>query len=114
MALIPGEVNAIIDFETARLDKVSIHSDDPGTTGVHELSGGSYARVALTWPSAAGGSSTTTQVSVNVPAGGPYGYFGVWDNDGTTFRGGNALSTAETFGADGQLKVTLTLAGTAS
>lgn len=114
MSLLDAEVNAVIDFETARLDKVSIHSADPGGTGANEIVGSPYARQDLTWPAATGKSATATQVAVPVPAGGPYPYYGVWDADGTTFRGSGELSSSETFADDGVLKVTLTLAGTAS
>lgn len=115
MPLTPTELNNVVDTEKARLVKISIHTGDPGTTGADEVSGGSYARGTLTFASgAAGGSASANQVTINVPAGGPYTHFGVWDSAGTTFEGGNPLSSSETFGADGQIKVTVTLAGTAS
>lgn len=114
MPITPTELNVIVDAEKTRLVKISIHSASPGTTGANEISGGSYARVTLTWNAASSGTASANQVTVNVPAGGPYTHFGVWDSAGTTFLGGNALSSSETFASDGQLKVTLSLAGTAS
>lgn len=114
MPLTPTEVNAVVDAETPRLVKISVHTASPGTTGANEISGGSYARGTLTFAAASSGTGTATQVTINVPAGGPYTHFGVWSSDGATFRGGNPLSSSETFASDGQLKITVSLAGTAS
>ena len=60
---------------------LSLHSATPGQTGASEISGGSYARQALTFGSATNGVelSTNSQTFTNLPveaSGIPY--FGVW------------------------------------
>ena len=77
---------------------LSLHSGDPGTTGANELSGGGYARQAITWAAASGGSvgnagtaSFTTAGNVAVT------YFGVWSAaTGGTYYVGGALTAAVT------------------
>lgn len=114
MPLVTAVVNDAVDAVTDELGLISAHTGDPGTTGANEASGSPYARQSLSWPGASSGSDTAVQVSIPVPAGGPYTHFGTWSADGTTFKGGNALSSPETFAAAGTLKVTLTVPGTAS
>jgi len=58
---------------------VSLHTADPGTTGASEVTGGTYARVAVTWNAASGGSvSNSGALSINLPASTTASYFGVW------------------------------------
>lgn len=66
---------------------LSLHSDDPGEDGSNELSGGSYARVAVTnndtnFPAASSGSKNL-HVAFSFPeASGDWSaatYFGTWD-----------------------------------
>ena len=95
---------------------VSLHTADPGTTGASEVSGGTYARVAVTWNSPSGGSvSNSGALSINLPASTTASYFGVWSatTAGTYYIGG-ALSPSVTTGtsagvitiASGSLSVT--------
>ena len=80
---------------------VSLHTADPGTTGASEVSGGTYARVAVTWNSPSGGSvSNCGALSINLPASTTASYFGVWSatTAGTYYIGG-ALSPSVTTGA---------------
>lgn len=95
---------------------VSLHTADPGTTGASEVSGGSYARVAVAWGTASGGSvSNSGAVAINLPASTTATYFGLWSAStvGTYYIGG-ALSPSVTTGgtagtvtiAAGQLTVT--------
>lgn len=80
---------------------VSLHTADPGTTGASEVSGGTYARVAVTWGAPSGGSvANTGALSINLPASTTASYFGVWSasSAGTYYIGG-ALSPAVTTGA---------------
>jgi len=80
---------------------VSLHTADPGTTGASEVSGGTYARVAVTWNSPSGGSvSNSGALSINLPASTTASYFGVWgaSSAGTYYIGG-ALSPSVTTGA---------------
>lgn len=79
---------------------VSLHTADPGTTGASEVSGGTYARVAVTWGSASGGSvANTGALSINLPASTTAAYFGIWSasTSGTYYIGG-ALSPSVTTG----------------
>jgi hypothetical protein len=45
---------------TAVAGYLSLHTADPGTTGANEVSGGSYARQAITWNAASGGEQTSS------------------------------------------------------
>ncbi|MEV6773896.1 hypothetical protein AB0N05_35200 [Nocardia sp. NPDC051030] len=88
---------------------VSIHTNDPSTTGANEASGGSpaYARVATTWGAAANGAVTGSQVTINLPAG-TYTYAGLWTAaTGGTFIDKVAIAST-TLGSQGTLLVTPT------
>jgi hypothetical protein len=79
---------------------VSLHTADPTTTGGNEVSGGSYARVAVTWNAASSGTVTNSgALSINLPASTTASYFGVWSasSSGTYYIGG-ALSPSITTG----------------
>ena len=100
--------NALVTAYTGGTNRyISIHTADPTTSGGSEATGGSYARVATTWSAASNGTSTGTQVTINVPAG-TYTYVGLWD----AATGGNFLDkvaiTSTTLGAAGQILVTPT------
>lgn len=70
---------------------VSGHTADPGTTGINEITGGSptYARKAVTWAAAAGGSVATNNSPVfDVPPGTTMAFVGMWSAaSGGTFYG---------------------------
>ena len=58
---------------------VSLHTGDPSTTGANEVTGGTYARVAVTWNSPSSGTVTQSNaLSINLPASTTVSYFGVW------------------------------------
>jgi len=79
---------------------VSLHTADPGTTGASEVTGGTYARVAVSWNAASSGSVTQSgALSINLPASTTASYFGVWSasSSGTYYIGG-ALSPSITTG----------------
>lgn len=76
---------------------LALFTTDPGTTGASgEVSGGSYARQAITFGSASGGSesSTNAQTFTNVPAeGSGIPYFGVFSAaTGGTYEFGGTTS----------------------
>lgn len=99
-------VSAIID----NASYVSVHTGDPGTNGANEAVGAPYARQQSTFPVPSGGSSVGSQVTIDVPAGGPYTHYGLWTGvSGGTFYTGGTLSPAETFAGSGQLRVTPTV-----
>jgi hypothetical protein len=80
---------------------VSLHTADPTTTGGSEVTGGTYARVAVTWNTPSSGSVTnSSSLSINLPASTTASYFGVWSasSAGTYYIGG-ALSPSITTGA---------------
>jgi hypothetical protein len=93
----------------------SLHTADPGTTGASEVAGGTYARKAVTWAAASGGSdSTSASVQFNVPAGTTISHCGLWSAlSGGTYYGGGALSATETFAAAAPYDLnTVTIAAT--
>lgn len=60
---------------------LSLHDDIPDDTGSNEISGGSYARVAVTMSAASGGSKAASDNPVfDVPAGTVF-FQGEWDDD---------------------------------
>lgn len=92
---------------------VSLHTADPGTTGASEATGGSpaYARKQTTWTGGAvDGSVPGSEVTIDVPAG-TYTHYSVWSaSTAGTFVHSAALSSSVTLSAQGQVKVTPTVA----
>lgn len=65
---------------------LSLHTAFPGATGANEVTGGSYARQAVTFGAAAAGVRTLSAASnVPVPAT-SVGWAGLWATGGTTFQ----------------------------
>ena len=67
----------------------SLHSSYSGT-GASELAGGSYAREAVTWNPAAGGTKTSASVAgtYSIYAGGTVAFIGLWSaSSGGSFGG---------------------------
>lgn len=74
---------------------LSLHTADPGTTGTNEVTGGSYARQAITFGSASGGSkaSTDAQSFSGMPAEAGNLWVGIWSaSTGGTFIWGDATA----------------------
>ena len=87
---------------------VSLHTADPSTTGANEVTGGTYARVAVTWNAASGGSVTNaTALSLNLPASTTAAYFGVWSalSSGTYYIGGALTPSVTTGGSAGVVTI---------
>ena len=85
-----------------------LNSGDPVTTGANEISGGSYARVAISWGTASAGSiaNITSALTVNVPASTTVSYFSTWSLiTSGVYQIGGALSSTITFGTAGTLTV---------
>jgi hypothetical protein len=59
------------------------------SSGANELTGGSYARVAVTWASASANSKTLSgSYTINAPASSAIGWIGFWDaSSGGNFQG---------------------------
>lgn len=95
---------------TALGDRVSIHTADPGTTGASEATGGTpaYARKQTTWAGGAvDGSVPGSEVTIDAPAG-TYTHYAVWSSTGTFIYSADMPDV--TLGAQGQVKVTPTVA----
>ena len=78
---------------------VSLHTATPGTTGASEVTGGTYARVAVTWTASTGGSAASNSgaLSINLPASTTATHFGIWSaSTGGTYYIGGALSPSVT------------------
>lgn len=87
-----------------------LNTGDPGTTGASEVSGGSpaYARVAITWGTAAAGSvaNATSALTLNVPASTTVAWFSTWSLISSgVYQIGGALGSSITFGTQGTLVI---------
>lgn len=104
MPLSNAAKNVMLDTLAGVAVYVSLHTADPGDTGANEAAGGvpAYARKAITWSPASGGSlNAGNQPVFDVPAG-TFTHFGLWDSmTAGTFHGGGLLPSPETFGAQG-------------
>lgn len=89
----------------------SLHTADPSTTGANEVAGGSYARVAITWAAASGGSKAlTAAVTLQVPAGTTITHFGLWSAlSAGTFRGGGALDSSQAYPTGGTYDLNISI-----
>jgi hypothetical protein len=99
--------NLMLDELTAVIDEMSLHDDAPGSTGANELTGGSpaYARQAVTWDPAAGGSAAlAAAVTFDVPAATTVRYIGLWTSSPEAFRGFYECA-AEAYAAQGTHEV---------
>ncbi len=80
MPLVDTTINTALDDIASRLDLGSLHTAFPGSTGASEVTGGTYARVAPTWASAASRNvSTSATITFNVPSGNTVVWSGYWD-----------------------------------
>lgn len=88
---------------------ISLHATDPGGTGVGEVTGGGYARKAVTWNPATGGTGddvstiTGAPIQFDVPAG-DIKFYGVWQ--GGTYLYGKALNPQVNLSVAGKVTVT--------
>lgn len=86
---------------------LSLHTADPGGTGASEVTGGSYARQAITWGPASAGSKAINEDPVfQVPSSTTITHFGLWSAlSGGTWRGGAALPVSQAFSSPGTFTV---------
>lgn len=105
--------NAALDAIGAAASFISFHTGDPGTTGANEISNQVYSRQQTGWSPASTGSKVGTPVTATVPAGITVTYWGLNSSStaGTFFYGGQ-LPAPETYGAQGTIVFTPTLAAT--
>lgn len=81
--------------------RVSLHTGDPGESGAaNEVAGGSYARQAVAWAAASGGSiSPTAPVDFDGMPATTVTHFGVWTVAGE-FRGGGTCTNKTLLAGD--------------
>jgi hypothetical protein len=117
MALSTNGRNVAVDGLATAAKYVSLHTSNPGDTGIGEVAGGSpaYARKSVTWGAAvAGVRSMASAVTFDVPGGSNVAYFGIWSAaTGGTFYGAETLRdtdnnpVVETFGGQGTYTLTV-------
>lgn len=107
MALTAAAKNVMLDALAAVATRISIHTADPAGTGANEVTGGTYARQAVTWNAAAAGNlDSSNQPVFDIPAGTTITHFGIHNTAGTVYYGDNALSASEVFGSAGTYTLT--------
>lgn len=117
MPLTDGTLNSLGTSLAGLCTHASLHTADPGSTGTNEVTGGGYARQAVSFTVDGDGDLTITgTLAFSGPANGAAQFVGLWSAaSGGTFRGGFALTGDQTFNAAGQYNVTaLTINGTSS
>jgi hypothetical protein len=78
-AFVDGFLNTMLDAGAAILDQVSLHTAY-SNSGANEVTGGSYARQAITWNAAASGALDSSNApSFSVPSGNTIRFVGFWD-----------------------------------
>lgn len=90
----------------AQADTVSLHTDDPGTTGDNEVTGGSpaYARKSITWNSDGNGLYHSNLMTFNIPADTELTNLVIWDGS-TPF---DVADLSEIFSAQSTFDLVLT------
>lgn len=101
--------NVGVDAIAALALRVALHTADPGgaNSASNEVTGGSpaYARKAIAWNAASGGSATANgNVVLDVPAGTTVSWISLWNTAGTV-RYLKKDVTDEVFGAQGTYTV---------
>ncbi len=112
-----AELQAVGDFLAARWTHMSLHTADPAGTGANEVSGGGYARQAVTLSVDADGDLTlpAEEVFAGTAATAVHS-IGFWSAlSGGTFRAGFPRTGDAAFSSGGQYSVTAgTVTGTSS
>ena len=91
---------------TSGATHMALYSTAPGASAGTELSGGSYARKAITWTPGATDGTTSCTVTFDVPAGATVAGCGLHDAaSGGNFIGGASL-TSQSFSTAGTYTVT--------
>lgn len=91
--------NAMLDAGFVTGDLLCLHTADPGTTvGASEVSGGGYARQALAYDSASGGSKLLNGTeNFSIPASTTVTHFSIINSGASSVKASGALSASETF-----------------
>jgi hypothetical protein len=99
--------NIALDAVTAAAVFMSLHTADPGQTGLNEVTGGSpaYIRKAVTWNPASTGTVDNSNIPVfDVPAG-TVAFVGLWSSATAGIFYGSAAVTAEVYAGQGTYTV---------
>jgi hypothetical protein len=93
---------------TTPITHVSAHTAAPNDSGSNEVSGGSYARAAIAFNAASGGSmdDSTNGAVINIPAGTTVTHIGFWSASSAGTFLGYADVTDEVFAGAGTYTVT--------
>jgi len=106
MAFSVAAKNEMLDGVT--VDLMSLHTDDPGSSGTsNEVSGGGYSRQAATFAAASSGErALDDDVDFVGPADEDATWIGLWeDGDPDVFKGRVALSGDVAFNSSGEFQV---------
>lgn len=108
MALSPTARQVMLEAFIADARWASIHTDLPGDSGLHEVSGGLYQRLLIPWGSVMldGTVTSTDDLLFNIPADTSIGYGGYWTEEvGGVWMGWRPLLNPETFVGAGTHRV---------
>lgn len=110
MALTSATRDTMLNQLDTLATHASLHTADPGSTGTSEITGGSYARVAITWSVSSGGTkNSASAMTFQIPAGTTVTHYGMWSaSSGGTFRGGGALDQTQVYSTDGTFDLSVT------
>lgn len=89
-------------LDAITVDRVSLHSGDPGTTGANQIAAAGLQ--AATFNAAASGERLLNAdvAFTGMAAGQPVTFFGAWLNAGTVFKCGAALTGDQAANASGE------------
>lgn len=105
--------NTALDAIGAAASFLSFHTGDPSTNGANEISSSVYSRQQTGWSPSSSGSKVGTPVTATVPGGITVTFWGLWTSaTGGTFYYGGQLPAPESYGAQGNIVFTPTLAAT--
>lgn len=100
--------NVMLDALAAVCTRVALHTGDPGgaNSATSEVSGGSYARQAISWNAASGGAIDSSNAPVfSIPASTTVAWISFWNTAGTV-RYAKKDITDEVFGGAGTYTLT--------
>ena len=100
--------NAMIDALAALCTRIALHTGDPGGANLanNEVTGGGYARQAITWSAATGGAADSSNApSFSIPAATTVSWISGWNTAGTA-RYWKKDVTDEVFGSAGTYTLT--------
>jgi hypothetical protein len=101
MALQSVALDAMLDAFAGAATLVSLHTDNPSTTGANEVVGGAYARESAAWGSASGGVlANASPIVFDVPGSTTIKFLGYWSSGGV-FYGSRALDADQAYATAG-------------